>query len=234
MRSYMEKTEYIKETRQLTQRSRVMRKPECVEIAEKSFIVYPGVFHPGIFFSTRWFASEVTRLTKDSVSFCEVGCGTGVISILVALAHPTLRVMSVDVSKQAVENTRENINRFSLDQRCVVEQSDVLTALKKNDQFDLLFWAAPFGYLHPGRVIDLVDQQTFDPGYRSIELFLKQAKRHVTVNGRVFLGFSEELADRSLLETLCKMHGYTIRLVAQEVGIEVQKVTMQILELIPV
>lgn len=230
----MEKRGFIEETRHLTQHSRALTERELVEIEGKAFVVYPMVFHPGIFFSTHWFASEVVQLVNDCDSFCEVGCGTGVISILAALAHPALSVLSVDVNEHAVENITENIERFSLSDRCTVKKSDVLSALKDDQKFDLIFWSAPFVYLDSGVTIDLVDQQTFDPGYRSIELYLKQAKQHVTSRGKILLGFSEELADRPLLETLCKTHGYTVRLIAQETGIEVQKVTMQILELIPV
>ena len=230
----MEKKRYIEETRHLTQHSRTLTERELVEIEGKTFVVYPMVFNPGIFFSTRWFAGEIMQLISDSDSFCEVGCGTGVISILAALKHPTLNVLSVDVNEHAVENTADNFKRFSLNKRCAVKRSDVLSTLKDDQTFDLIFWSAPFGYLNPETVVDLVDQQTFDPGYRSIELYLKQAKQHVTSRGKILLGFSEELADRPLLETLCKTHGYTVRLIAQETGIEVQKVTMQILELIPV
>ncbi len=66
------------------------------------------------------------------------------------------------------------------------------------------FRALPFGFLKYGADITLEEAQVFDPGYRSIRKFLQTAKRHLSPNGRLLLGFSPDLGHSELLEDLAK------------------------------
>lgn len=68
--------------------------------------VLPGVFHPGLFISTKMLLNFVDTLNLKSKNFLELGAGTGIISILAAKKGAT--VYASDISSKAVENVKLN------------------------------------------------------------------------------------------------------------------------------
>jgi methylase of polypeptide subunit release factors len=231
--SRYKKIKLVEETAALAAHSRTMIKNEVAKIQGRDFVIYPTVFNPRIFFSSDWFAGEISALVKDEPDFCEVGCGTGVVSITVALESLRTKVTALDINAAAVANTQKNVFSYFLERRVRYQQSDVLNALSPNRQFDSIFWSMPFGYLEPEENADIVDLQTFDPGYRAIELFFKTGKTYLKKGGRLLIGFSEEIGTKELLNNLVKKYRYSLKLLAKQPGMEKSPVTMEILEAKP-
>ncbi len=175
-----------------------------VKIEDCEFVVHPAVFNPEPFPSTKWFSTYLEEYLNGKESFCEVGCGTGVISCLVARSNPYLKVVATDINPFAVETTKLNIDKNGLNHRIIVVEGDVFDGIPKGVKFDTIFWALPFGYLDPGVKINLHEMQLFDPGYRATRKFLKEARELLKVNGEILLGFSEDLGNKDLLESLAK------------------------------
>ena len=203
---------------------------ETVSIEGKSFLIHPNVFHSGQFPSTTWFAKELMNQIQGCSSFCEIGCGTGVIACILALANPSLKVVATDLNPDASENVRINANHLGLTSRISVRQGDVLDAIGSDEQFDLLFWALPFGFLDPGTPINLEEAQVFDPGYRAIRKLLHSAKQHLKSGGRLLLGFSSDLGNYELLENIAQEVHASIRVVAKTLIQEDAKLQFEVLE----
>ncbi len=68
--------------------------------------VLPGVFHPGLFISTKVLLNFVNTLKFEGKTFLELGAGTGIISILAAKKGAD--VYASDISSKAVENVKLN------------------------------------------------------------------------------------------------------------------------------
>ena len=68
--------------------------------------VFPGVFHPGLFYSTRFLLSFIEKQNLKNKSFLELGCGSGLISV--AAAKQGAEVTSSDLNPRAVENCVQN------------------------------------------------------------------------------------------------------------------------------
>jgi len=68
--------------------------------------VLPGVFHPGLFISTKVLLNFVNTLKFEGKTFFELGAGTGIISILASKKGAT--VYASDISSKAVENVKLN------------------------------------------------------------------------------------------------------------------------------
>ena len=68
--------------------------------------VLPGVFHPGLFFSSKMLLNFMDTLNLEGKTFLELGAGTGIISILAAKKGAV--VYASDISSKAVENVRLN------------------------------------------------------------------------------------------------------------------------------
>ncbi len=231
--STYKKDKFVEETKVLAGHSRRMVKNEEVIIQKRPFVVYPKVFHPGIFFSSDWFAGEISRMVFGEKDFCEVGCGTGAVSITVALQDVRINVTAVDINEAAIKNAEGNAMTYETGRRTYFQQSDVLNGVIPNRQFDSIFWSMPFGYVEPEEEMDMVDLQTFDPGYRSIERFFKTGKAYLKKEGRLLIGFSEEIGTRELLDELAEKYGYSLKLLSKQPGMEKSPVTMQILEARP-
>lgn len=201
-----------------------------VAIDSREFLVHPAVFNPGHFPSTRWFAEFVRKYVKDQKDFCEIGCGAGVISCLVALANPDIHITATDINPFASETTRQNAERLGLSDRVDVFNGDVLDAVPQDKKFDTIFWSLPFGFLDPGAKIDLRDTQLFDPGYRATRKFLASAKKYLQPNGHILIGFSEDLGHPDLLDAIAREEGTLFEKVAENVMQEKDAVSFEILK----
>jgi len=98
-----------------------------------------GVFHPGLFMSTKIMLNYVEGLNLKQKTFLELGSGTGVISILAAKKDAL--VYASDISTTAVENTRFNAseNEVEID----VIKSDLFEKIP-NVQFDYIIINPPY------------------------------------------------------------------------------------------
>jgi release factor glutamine methyltransferase len=85
--------------------------------------VFRGVFHPGLFYSTKFLIDYIlTQPIKDK-SLLELGCGTGLLSIIAA--RNGARVTSTDLSQRAIENVTFN-----------AKQNQVSISIIHSDLFD--------------------------------------------------------------------------------------------------
>ena len=231
MRSDSPKENAIQQTRNFLSKNR-RTSWEDFHFNGYSFRIHPNVFHAGKFPSTAWFIKELQTVLKGISTFCEVGCGAGVIACYMAISDPTLKVVATDLNPDASENTKLNVQALSLSGRISVRQGDVLDSLQPTEQFDVIFWALPFGYLDPGIPIDLEEAQVFDSGYRAIRKLIYTAKQHLSSRGKLLLGFSSDLGHYELLRYIASEVNASLRTIAKTVIQEEDKVHFEIIELL--
>ena len=71
--------------------------------------VFEGIFHPAFFFSTKYFYSFINNLTLENKTCLEVGCGTGLLSLLMLRKNGI--VTAIDIQERAITNTRVNFDK---------------------------------------------------------------------------------------------------------------------------
>lgn len=71
-----------------------------------SIVVFPGVFHPGLFFSTKILLKYLEKIDLSQKYVLELGAGTGLLSIYASKKGAF--VTSSDISLTAVYNTEKN------------------------------------------------------------------------------------------------------------------------------
>ena len=101
--------------------------------------VLPGVFHPGLFISTKALLNFVDALNLESKSFLELGAGTGIISILAAKKGAA--VYASDISSKAVENIKINTAKNNV--RINIFTSDLFKNIP-DMQFDYIIINPPY------------------------------------------------------------------------------------------
>lgn len=104
--------------------------------------IYKGVFHPKLFFSTRYLFGFLKQQKLKGLTFLEVGCGSGILSLL---AHRMgARVTSLDIDPKAVENTQVNFSRNFPDAKNVtILQSNLFDQLTPQ-VFDFILVNPPY------------------------------------------------------------------------------------------
>lgn len=219
----------IEQTKTFLQQSK-LSDWEKTKILGKEFLIHPAVFNPKDFPSTSWYAKKVMDIVKKDKDFCEVGCGVGVTSCISALNNKKLNVVSTDINPFAAENTKLNVKKLGLTERIKVYSGDVFEGIPKKSKFDTIFWALPFGFLDPGAKISLEEMQVFDPGYKATRKFLFEAKKYLKKNGKLLIGFSEDLGHKELLYELAEDAGISFKKIAEAELEEKDKLSFELIE----
>ena len=98
-----------------------------------------GVFHPGLFFSSGVLAAEIERRKPAGLCVLDVGCGSGLLSMVAARAGGF--VTAIDVNAEAVDATIANATANHL--QIEVVQSDLFAAVTGR-RFDLVVVNPPY------------------------------------------------------------------------------------------
>lgn len=218
------KQQQIEQTKKLLEQSQ--QQETDANILGHSFKVLERVFHPGIFPSTEWFASQLINRVSPDTKFCEVGCGCGAVSCLVGLHNPNVEITCTDINPQACHNTRINASRSKVN--VDIYETNVLDGVKR--RFDMIFWALPFGFLDPGASVSLVEMQVFDPGYCAIRKFIATGRKHLLPGGRLLIGFSNHLGHAEMLNKIANEHLLTYEVVASTMLRETEEVDFLLIE----
>lgn len=121
-----------------------LRKERIYSAAGVTVSVYPGVFHPGLFSSTKLLAECLDGVLLENKTFLELGCGTGFLSV--AAARRGAKVIASDISKTAVENTKRNANQNNVSIEVI--HSDLFDGMP-HASFDVIVINPPYYARNP-------------------------------------------------------------------------------------
>ncbi|MBP7057795.1 peptide chain release factor N(5)-glutamine methyltransferase [Candidatus Gracilibacteria bacterium] len=94
---------------------------------------------------------------RGELKVLDVGTGSGNIAIAVALNNPALQVSACDVSESALQVARINLERYNLQERVNLFNSDLLSGV--TDRFDVIVANLP--YIGTER-FNFVSKETYD------------------------------------------------------------------------
>jgi len=80
--------------------------------------------------------------SEHAITIVEVGIGSGIISIMLALHLPNARFIAVDISPKALAVARRNIEAFGLSERIELREGDLLSCI--DEKIDLLVSNPPY------------------------------------------------------------------------------------------
>ena len=143
---------------------------------------------------------------RDTFNILDLGCGTGIIGITLALERPLSKVMLIDQSEDALKNTKENL---ALHQalNITIQKSDWFDALTET-KFDVIVSNPP--YLEdndPHLLEDLkyepIHALTSGPtGMTAIAHIIEHAKNHMNQDAWLFIehGYNQAEIAKDLFE----------------------------------
>ena len=104
-----------------------------------SLSIPPEVFHPGFFFSTQMLLDYIQSMPLKEKNFLELGCGSGLISIVAAKQHA--KVVATDINPVAVELLKKNSHDNTVEIEIIL--SDLFEKIPVQ-QFDIIAINPPY------------------------------------------------------------------------------------------
>ncbi|PAZ01668.1 MAG: protein-(glutamine-N5) methyltransferase, release factor-specific [Spartobacteria bacterium AMD-G5] len=143
----------------------------------------------------------VLKTVPTAISFLDVGTGSGVIALSLALEKPEARVTACDFSPQALALAAENRTRHGLEARVGLIESDLLAAVEGS--FDVVVANLP--YIPTAEISGLSREVLQDPisaldggddGLRLIERLADQLPNHFSPGGFLALEIGHDQSEK--------------------------------------
>ncbi len=170
-------------------------------------VVRPGVFHPGLFPSTRMLIRYLASTRLEGKRLLELGCGSGLIALLAEKAGAV--VTACDISAAAIKNTQ--INAAQNHSRISIIRSDLFDQLPSK-VFDLIVINPPYYAKPPSTEAERAWFCGSDFEYYR-QLFL-QLNKYATKETEVLMTLAGD-ADIAIIKGIAKEHGVTFQILAE-------------------
>lgn len=151
-----------------------------VEYLDKKFFVKKGVFWPRPD-SVPLVTNYVINPGEDALDVCT---GSGVIAVFTALKEAR-KVVALDINPDAIECVNINAKRYGVDVKIDARVSDVLSALKPGEMFDVVTCNPPFTD-EPSEG-DMASRTLRDPGLVVAKSFFANIGNHLKSGGRIYV-----------------------------------------------
>lgn len=169
--------------------------------------VFPGVFHPGFFYSTIFLADFLATQNIKEKTFLELGCGTGLLSVLASRAGAI--VTASDLNTKAIDNTRFNAEQNFTDIHVV--HSDLFDAL--TEKFDWIIINPPY-YAQP-----VSDEETLawncGKNFEYFKKLFSQLKSHIHATSEVIMVLTLGCPLDRIFE-IAAINGFEFRLIKEK------------------
>ncbi len=146
----------------------------------------------------------------DLYEILDLGCGTGIIGITIALERPLSNVTLIDQSEHAIQNTKENQTLHQVT-NVMIQKSDWFSPLDQT-RFDVILSNPPYledndPHLSQGLEDEPLDALVSGPtGIEAIQYIIENAKNHIKPSGWLFIehGYNQAI----ILKDLFEKNGY--------------------------
>ena len=161
--------------------------------------VHPGVFHPGLFLSTKILLRFLSQLDLKGKRFLELGCGTGVVSV--RAAQLGARVTASDISATALANAKVNAGKNGVEVELV--NSDLFQSFP-SQRFDVIMINPPYYPKNPGNEEE--HAWYCGEGHEYFHRLFAELKNYLNPGGEVFLILSEDCDQARIQEIAQQNH----------------------------
>jgi release factor glutamine methyltransferase len=155
-----------------------------------------------------------TALSKinmhDHYDILDLGCGTGIIGITIALERPLSKVTLIDQSEYAIQNTKDNQALHQVTNTMMLK-SDWLSALNQT-RFDVILSNPPYLEENDPHLLQGLEDEPLDAlvsgpvGTEAIQYIIEKAKNHIKPSGWLFIEHGYNQA--TILKDLFEKNGY--------------------------
>ena len=146
----------------------------------------------------------------DAYEILDLGCGTGIIGITIALERPLSKITLIDQSEHAIQNTKDNQALYQAT-NSMIQKSDWFNALDQT-RFDVILSNPPYleendPHLLQGLEGEPIDALVAGPaGTEAIQHIIKNAQNYIKPSGWLFIEHGYNQAE--IVKDLFKNNSY--------------------------
>ena len=146
----------------------------------------------------------------DTYDILDLGCGTGIIGITIALERPLSKITLIDQSEHAIQNTKDNQALYQAT-NAMIQKSNWFNALDQT-RFDVILSNPPYleendPHLLQGLEGEPIDALVAGPaGTEAIQHIIKNAKNYIKPSGWLFIEHGYNQAE--IVKDLFKKNSY--------------------------
>lgn len=139
---------------------------------------------------------------EKEFSFLDIGTGSGAIAIAILRELKNARATLLDISKEALEVARKNLERYALEERANLFLGNLFEPFSNGEKWDLIVSNPP--YLSKEDWKEVQEELNFEPrmaldgGEDGLDFYRKivgSAKEHLTLGGALILEVGQGQAD---------------------------------------
>jgi len=164
--------------------------------------VLPGVFHPGLFFSTKILLKYLERIELNEITLLELGAGTGLISVFAAKQNA--KATATDINPTAIKNIKLNGNKNSVELK--VLHSDLFDNIPEQT-FDFVIINPPYFAKDPKNENEYAWFCGSD--FSFFKKLFKQIGDYICASTNVIMSLSED-CDIEMIKSLAKKSGFAL------------------------
>jgi release factor glutamine methyltransferase len=175
-------------------------KPRSYRYKEIKALVLPGVFFPHFTISTKLLLQFLEPLNLRNKSFLELGCGTGIISVLAATKGA--QVTASDINPQAIENANLNAEKNGVE--ISICTSDLFSDIPGR-QFDFIIINPPY---YPKAPQNPAEEAWFcGENFEYFEKLFSSLLPWIQINSQVLMILSED-CEIERIRNMAAAHGF--------------------------
>jgi release factor glutamine methyltransferase len=179
-----------------------------VDYLGEKFFVKKGVFWPRPD-SMPLVENFVIKPGEEALDVCT---GSGVIAVFSALKGAN-KVVALDINPDAIESAKINAQSHNVDIAIDARVSDVLSALKEDEMFDVVTCNPPFTD-EPSEG-DMASRTLRDPGLKVAKDFFEHIGGHLKSGGRIYVSQANSGNVNDMLK-LADEAGFTSRMIGKK------------------
>jgi release factor glutamine methyltransferase len=147
---------------------------------------------------------------RNAYDILDLGCGTGIIGITIALERPLSKITLIDQSEHAIQNTKDNQALYQAT-NVMIQKSDWFNTLDQT-RFDVILSNPPYleendPHLFQGLEGEPMDALVAGPaGTEAIQHIIKNAKNYIKPSGWLFIEHGYNQAE--IVKDLFKKNSY--------------------------
>lgn len=185
-----------------------LSKPRYYTYEDIKIRVMPGVFHPGLFFSTKVLLEFISKRNLSEKSILELGAGSGIISIFCAKRGGI--VTASDINHVALQELTNNAKKNSASIH--IQESDLFDQLNIED-YDLIIINPPYYPKNPGTVED--HAWFCGEGFEYFKKLYGQLEAFNSLNTEVIMILSED-CKVGRIQSIAKDHKLSMDMIYQK------------------
>ena len=147
---------------------------------------------------------------RNAYEILDLGCGTGIIGITIALERPLSKITLIDQSEHAIQNTKDNQALYQVT-NIMIQKSDWFNTLDQT-RFDVILSNPPYLEENDPHLLQGLEGEPMDAlvagpsGTEAIQHIIKNAKNYIKPSGWLFIEHGYNQAE--IVKDLFKNNSY--------------------------